>query len=394
MKAAFLIGVLWLAYVYAGYPLLLVLLAAWRHARPTASEESLPSVSVLIAARNEEKDIGWKLGETLTWDYPSQKLEILVASDASEDSTDEVVRTFVDPRVILVRMVRRGGKARALNRMAEQARGEVLFFTDANSHIGASALRTMVRHFSDPRVGCVTGNTRFIEERESAAVSVGGGTYLGYETILKRLENRIGSVLVCDGAIFCMRSVLFQRLNPDLANDLELPMRVGARGYWVLHEPEALVLERGTSSPLEEFQRLRRMCAQGTLAMFKLRDLFFGLRGWQFISHKFLRWTSLIPMLMVLASSMFLARNSSFFASLLVLQAIFYGLAAFGWRRAIANRPVLRLIAVPFYVVLGVVGALVGTIDSLRGKRFDVWEIPSLSRGPVGTTSRSAQTSD
>ncbi len=394
MKAAFFIGVLWLAYVYAGYPLLLVLVAVWRRARPIASAESLPSVSVLIAARNEEKDIGWKLTETLAWDYPSDKLEILVASDASEDSTDEIVRTFADPRVVLVRMERRGGKARALNRMAELARGEVLFFTDANSHIGACALRLMVRHFADPRVGCVTGNTRFIEERENAAVSVGGGTYLGYETILKRLENRIGSVLVCDGAIFCMRSALFQCLYPDLANDLELPMRVGAAGYWVLHEPEALVLERGTSSPWEEFQRLRRMCAQGTLAMFKLRNLFFGLRGWQFLSHKFLRWTSLIPMLMVLVSSAVLARNSFFFASLLALQAIFYGLAAFGLERATAGRPVARLIAVPFYVVLGVVGALVGELDSLLGKRFDVWEIPSLSRGSVGATSQGAQTGD
>ncbi|MHB8383991.1 MAG: glycosyltransferase family 2 protein, partial [Candidatus Binataceae bacterium] len=384
MKSVFFFGSLWLVYVYAGYPLLLVLVAIWRRVYPTSSEQCVPSVSVLMAARNEEKDIGWKITETIDWDYPSDKLDILVASDGSDDSTDEVVRSFADPRVVLVRMEQRGGKARALNRMAKQARNEILFFTDANSHIGQGALRLMVRHFADPRVGCVTGNTRFIDEGESAAVSVGGGTYLGYETTLKRLENRIGSVLVCDGAIFCIRSALFEPLDPNLANDLELPMRVGAAGYWVLHEPAALVLERGTSSPLEEFQRLRRMCAQGTLAMFNLRGLFFGLRGWQFISHKFLRWTSLIPMLLVLLSSAVLARNSAFFASLLALQVIFYALAAFGLERSNSNRPVAQMIAVPFYVVFGVVGALVGVIDCLRGKRFDVWEVPSLSRGPVG----------
>jgi cellulose synthase/poly-beta-1,6-N-acetylglucosamine synthase-like glycosyltransferase len=392
MKAVFLIGVLWMAYVYAGYPLLLVLISYWKRARPIASNQHLPSVSVLLAARNEEKDIGWKIAETLAWDYPSDKLELLVASDASEDSTDEIVRSFADPRVVLVRMERRGGKARALNRLAELARGEVLFFTDANCHIGARALRLMVRHFADPRVGSVTGNTRFTEEAEKAVVTSGGGSYLGYETILKRLENRIGSVLVCDGAIFCLRSALFQRLDPSLANDLELPMRVGAAGYWVLHDPQAIVLERGTSSPLEEFQRLRRMCAQGVLAMFKLRDVFFGLRGWQFISHKFLRWTSLIPMLMVLVSSAILASHSPFFSSLLILQGTFYGLAAIGLQRARANRPVTTLTAIPFYVVLGVVGALVGVVDSLRGKRFDVWEIPSTSRGPVEATSRVAET--
>jgi len=116
-----------------------------------------------------------------------------------------------------------------------------------------------------------------------------------------------------------------------------------------------------------------------------------GLRGWQFISHKFLRWTSLIPMLMVLVASAVLARHSPFFSLLLVSQAIFYGVAAFGLQSAKMNRPVATLIAIPFYVVLGVVGALVGVVDSLRGKRFDVWEIPSSSRGPIEAPSRVAE---
>jgi cellulose synthase/poly-beta-1,6-N-acetylglucosamine synthase-like glycosyltransferase len=390
----FVIGAFWLVYVYAGYPVLLVLIGFCRRVRPVASRGSVPFVSVLIAARNEEKDIGWKLVETLNWDYPRDKLEILVASDASEDATDEIVRSLADPRIILTRLGLRGGKARALNRIAELARGEILFFTDANSHIGVDALGAMVRHFGDPRVGCVTGNTRFLKEREDAAVSVGGGVYLKYETNLKRIENNIGSVLVCDGAIFCMRSALFQRLHPDLANDLELPMRVAAAGYWVLHEPNALVLERGVSSPREEFQRLRRMCAQGTLAMFALRELFIGLRGWQFISHKLLRWLSWIPMLMVAVSSAAMAPHSVFFAALFVAQVIFYGLAAFGLKKEITTGPKGRLVAIPSYVVLGVTGALAGVVDCVRGRRFDVWEISTSSRGPRRVTSASVQPGD
>ena len=163
-------------------------------------------ISVLIAARNEEKDIGWKISETLGWDYPPEKLEILVASDASDDSTDEIVRSMSDPRVTFVRMKRRGGKVRALNKLAELARGEILFFTDANAHIGPQALRLMVRHFADHRVGCVTGDSRSIKERDRPAVSTGASVYWGYESAVKRLENRIGSVLVCDGAIFCIRA--------------------------------------------------------------------------------------------------------------------------------------------------------------------------------------------
>ena len=392
MHEIFLVAVCWLVYVYAGYPAILTLLALSRRQRPLVSESCESSVSVLIAARNEEKDIGWKITETLGWDYPSEKLHILVASDASDDSTDEIVKAMSDPRVTFVRMKKRGGKVRALNRLAELARGEILFFTDANAHIGPQALRLMVRHFADERVGCVTGDSRPIRERDNPAVSGGASVYWGYESTLKRLENRISSVLVCDGAIFCMRALLFHRLDPNLANDLETPMRVGASGGWITHEPAALVFERDTTSPFEEFQRRRRMCAQGMLAMMTLPGVLRGLRGWQFISHKFLRWSSLIPMLMVLVSSAVLAPHSPFFSLLLVLQAIFYGVAAFGLQSAKMNRPVATLIAIPFYVVLGVVGAFVGEVDSLRGKRFDVWEIPSSSRGPVEATSRVVET--
>jgi cellulose synthase/poly-beta-1,6-N-acetylglucosamine synthase-like glycosyltransferase len=392
VKTIFLSGVLWLAYVYVGYPLLLALVAFWKRVRPSLSEANLPSVSVMIAARNEERDIGWKIAETLAWDYPAENLEVLVASDASEDSTDKIVSSFDSPRVGLVRMEPRGGKARALNRLAELAHGEILFFTDANSHIGPDALRRMVRHFADPRVGCVTGNTRPIEERDNPAVSRGSGVYLSYETILKRLESRIGSVLVCDGAIFCLRSALFQPLCPDLANDLELPMRVGAAGYWVMHEPEALVFERGTTSPLEEFNRLRRMSAQGMLATRKLQGVFGGLRGWQFVSHKLLRWLSLIPTLLIVGSSAVMASNSVIFASALGFQAIFFGLATFGLAQTLAGRSSGRLVAAPFYALLGVAGVFTGVAEFFLGKRFDVWEIPGFSRGPVEAISPDAQT--
>jgi len=394
MNEIFLIAIGWLVYVYAGYLVVLALISLRLRVRPIVSEKCEPSVSVLIAARNEERDIGWKIAETLAWEYPPQKLDILVASDASDDSTDEIVNSMCGPRVTLVRMQERGGKVRALNRLAELAHGEILFFTDANAHIGAQALRLMVRHFADQRVGCVTGDSRPITERDNPAVSGGASVYWDYESAVKGLENRIGSVLVCDGAIFCIRASLFHRLDPNLANDLETPMRIGRRGCWIIHEPAALVFERDTTSPFEEFRRRRRMCAQGMLAMLTMPGALRGLRGWQFLSHKFLRWTSLIPMLAVLVSSAISSRHSLFFASLLALQAIFYGLAAFGLARAIADRPVARLIAIPFYVVLGVIGALAGVVDSLRGKRFDIWEIPSLSRGPVGAPSPAGQTGD
>jgi cellulose synthase/poly-beta-1,6-N-acetylglucosamine synthase-like glycosyltransferase len=380
MVLLFLSGAVWLAYVYVGYLVMLVIVSRWIRVRPNNSSTYMPSVSVLIAARNEEKDIGWKIVETLAWDYPVEKLDILVASDASDDTTDEIVRRFAGPRVTLIRMERRGGKARALNRLAELASGQVLFFTDANAHIAPHVLRLMVRHFADPRVGCVTGDSRPIKDHDNPALTHGAEVYWGYETMLKRLESNIGSVLVCDGAIFCMRASLFESLHPELANDLESPMRVGGAGYWVIDEPRGLVFEHETTSALEELRRRRRICAQGMLAMLKLHSTFSGLRGWQFLSHKFLRWLSFLPMLMVLAASSALATRSIVFRFLLVPQVLFYGFAAIGFGMILAGRKVPRPLAVPFYAVLGMLGALMGVVASLLGRRFDVWEIPILSR--------------
>jgi cellulose synthase/poly-beta-1,6-N-acetylglucosamine synthase-like glycosyltransferase len=266
------------------------------------------------------------------------------------------------------------------------ARGELLFFTDANAHIGPESLRLMVKHFSDQQVGCVTGDSRSMSEVDDTTLASGSGVYWGYECLIKHLEDRLGAVLVCDGAIFCMRRSLYVPASPELANDLELPLRVARAGYWVRHEPQALVFERETTSPWQEFARRRRMCAQGFLGMLRLWPTFTFLRAWMFLSHKFLRWLTLIPMLMILISSISLSNGPGFFTAVLVAQVAFYGLAGIGFLCAVSDRAAPRVISVPFYVVLGVAGALAGVMQAATGKRFDVWDIPTLSRGVVETS--------
>lgn len=380
MMLLFWVAIAWLAYIYVGYPVILGLLALIARVRPMKDEEYYPSVSVLIAARNEEKDIGWKAEETLAWDYPAERLEVLIASDASEDRTDEILSTIRDPRLTVVRMEQRGGKNRALNRLAERAKGEILFFTDANAHVDRHCIRRMVRHLADPRVGCVTGDTRTARESASLAVGQGASLYLRYDALLTHLENLVGSALVCNGAVFCIRRALYRPVLPELANDLELPMHIAHTGQWILHEPEAWVLEKDTSSPREDFDRRRRICAQGLLAMWKLRYAMRGIRGWQFLSHKFLRWLTLLPLGMILIASAAMA-GKPFFAGLLMIQLVFYCLGLMGWIQTLARRRCSWLLSVPFYVLLGSVGAFAGMVDAVRGKRFAVWEIPKLSRG-------------
>ena len=383
-KIGFWISAGWLAYVYVGYPAVLWLIGKIGSRKYVSSEDALPSASVLVSARNEEKDIAWKVRDTLNWDYPTEKLELLVASDESDDATDDVLRSMVDPRFRFVRNARRQGKNLTLNNLAEMARGEILFFTDANSRIPAGCFRKMAAYFADPRVGCVTGWERTEEEGADPGMSAGGGAYLGYESTINSLESALGSVLVCDGSVFCMRKSLFMPVQPDLANDLELPIRVGARGFAVLYEPEAYSTEKNTSSPSEEFNRRRRICGQGVLGFWRLRGELTGLRAWQFTSRKLMRWLATIPMaISLLCSAALISRPQ--FRILFALQACFYLAALLGWILVSVARKSNRLLALPFYFMLVNLSAVTGIVEACFGRRFAVWEIPTLSRGRAET---------
>jgi len=369
----------WVAYVWIGYPLILKLLALVRTFEVKADGAYLPTVSVLIAARNEEKDIRWKVLQTLGWEYPAERLEVLVGSDASTDGTDEAVQSVSDPRLKFIRNEQRSGKTKTLNRLARQANGELLFFTDANTHIEPQCLKLVVRHFADKRVGCVTGMESNVTGPEVSAITAGSNAYLNYECLIDSLESRLGSVLVCDGSIYCLRREFFGNLDPDLANDLEHPVRAGAAGAAILYEPTARSLEHCTSSPREDFGRRRRIAAQGALAMWRLRRQLRGLRLWQFVSRKLMRWLTMLPLAGVLVAS-FLLRHESLFGALFAVQAACYATALVGlWQPAYSR--LNSLLRLPFAFLLANIAVFVGVIDACRQRKFATWNIAELSRG-------------
>lgn len=378
--ALFWLSFAWLAYVYAGYPFFLWIAGFWRRFVPESREDYFPRVSVLISARNEEKDILWKVNETLSWSYPSDRLELLIASDASEDRTDEILRSIKDSRLKHIRIGNRVGKNEALNRLVEMATGDLLLFSDANSHIGKDCLHSMVRYFADPRVGAVTGTEH--TQREEAELAVGSGTraYLDYEFTVSRLESRVGSVIVCDGSLFAIRRPLYHQLQPDLANDLELPLYIGAKGYKLLCDPHAWALEKAMRSPREEFNRKRRICGQGVLGFWRLRSCLHGFRAWQFLSRKALRWLSLVPLTLILLSTIAL-HASPFFKYLLGLQTAFYALALTGFLLSRIGLKGNALLTAPFYFLLVNLAAITGVLQACTGRRFAVWEVAVLSRG-------------
>lgn len=377
--ALYWLSMAWIAYVWAGYPLALAAVSVIRRFRPASSDQYLPTVSVLIAARNEQQDIGWKLVQTLAWDYPHHKLEVLVGSDASTDATDDRIRTICDSRLIFLRNPERAGKTITLNRLARLSSGDILFFTDANTHIDSACLRKIVRHFADPRVGCVTGTECNVTGPEVSALTTASSTYLGYESLVNSLESRFGSVLVCDGSVYCLRRSLFSNLDPELANDLEHPVRVGGAEYAVLYEPAARSFENCSSSPREEFGRRRRIAAQGALGMWRLKSELRGVRLWQFISRKLLRWLTLVPFMGALIAS-FRLRQDDLYLILFGAQFAFCVAAAVGiWLRG--NSKTQGLLRLPFMFLLAHIAVFLGFVDACRRKTFATWNIAELSRG-------------
>jgi cellulose synthase/poly-beta-1,6-N-acetylglucosamine synthase-like glycosyltransferase len=376
----FWVDLVWLLYAYIGYAICLRILGFFRECHSEWRGDYLPKVSVLISARNEEKDIERKVRETLNWNYPPQQLELLVASDASDDRTDEILRSIHEPRLKYKRMEHRVGKNEALNRLFPLAAGDLLFFTDANSRIDPDCLRLMTRHFADHRVGCVTGYERTLPEGKKAVVGTGWRAFLAIESRITLLESRLGSVLTCDGSIFCIRRQLYTAVVPELANDLEIPIRIGSQGWRLLYEPAATSLEREIGNIREDFDRRRRICSQGSLGVLRLRKFLRGLRLWQFVSRKVLRWLTLIPLVGLLISTACLASHPVF-AFNLGLQLLFYGFALVGWLLASKRRGAAGLFTFPFYWLLVNTAAMTGLIDTCLGRRFSVWEIAKLSRG-------------
>ena len=368
-------------YAFCGYPLLLALLAPLAgkgRKGPAAGAAAWPTVTLLISAHNEEAVLPGRLDNALALDYPADKLSILVVSDASTDGTDEMVKGYAarNGRVGLLRQAERRGKSAALNEAVAAAAGEIVVFSDANSLYGRQALRELVRPFADPRVGLVTGRTKYVAAggaRESASL------YSRLELWTKRNESRLGSCVGADGAIFACRRELYRPLAADDLNDLVLPLRVVAQGRRAVLAGEAFCLEeegRGGG----EYQRQIRIATRTLRALARHRHLFSPRRrpwfAFQVASHKVLKLMLPFFMLLALLASLALAgAGSSFYQTMLLLQGGGYALAA--WGRLTGGRG--RGPGAAYNLCLVAAAFLVGWAKWLAGETFTTWEQQRLN---------------
>lgn len=394
MSVAFWIVMLGLglpAYCYVGYPLILFLAAAVvqaaRDARFLVTRRerrsrtaSRPFVSIIMAAYNEEDVIGQTLEQCIGVDYPSDRLEIIVGSDGSTDGTVEVAGRYQGAGVTVVAFPKRRGKLAVITDCAARANGEILLFTDANTRLSEEAVTRLVRHFKDPKVGVACGELRL---RDPDADRVQEGTYWRYEVILKILESRTDSVLGANGAIYAVRKELFPELDSDLiTEDFVIPMKIRARGYRVLYDPEAVATEPASPGMWHEFRRRMRIGAGNWQALWECKSLLLPWKGFvslSFWSHKVLRW--LTPFLLVIAlAGNVLLLPSILWRSVLGVQLLFYACALAGGVLAsleISIRP-LRL-ATYFVVINAALG--IGLVRGMLGLQRPTWR--RTARGPV-----------
>lgn len=316
-----------IGYTYAGYPALIYALSKLR---PKGSEQAPiePTVSVVMAAHNEEARIGTKLDNLLSLDYPAEKLEIVVVSDGSNDGTDDVVRGYADRGVLLERNETPQGKAVALNRGVARASGEILLFCDARQRIDGDALQTLLPWFADPRIGAVSGELQLETEQ-------GPGVYWAYEKLIRAAEGKVDSVVGATGALYAIRRHLFRELPPNcLLDDVFTPMQIVLQGYRVTFEPEAKVYD-SEASVQGEFSRKARTLAGNFQLLQQLPELLDPRKNrvfLQLLSHKLMRLACPFALVTLLGSNAYLvltlAPGWPLYATTLAGQLLGYGLAA------------------------------------------------------------------
>lgn len=377
------LAVLAVLYPYLGYPLTLwawrVTRGAYRPLEPTA--DFLPAVSLMISAYNESAVIEAKLANALALDYPAERLQIIVVSDASDDGTDEIVAANAarDARITLVRQSERKGKTAGLNLGVEQATGEILVFSDANAMYERDAIRQLVAPLRDARVGYVVGAAHYSDSNQGQA-QTSEGLYWRYELALKEAESACGSVVGGDGAIYAVRRQLYWPLRDDDINDFVNPLQVIAAGYRGVFNPRARAWEHSADSFAKEFRRKRRIVNRSFRAVTRYggQVLRAGnpLFVFQLLAHKVLRWFAMLFIVLagVLNVPLASAKGIGIYEVLLLLGLASLAVARRGQIVVQQGGQPARLYYLAYYFYLVNIAALLGIFDEMRGVRHSKWD--------------------
>ena len=375
-------------YTYFGYPLLIWIISSFIP-KSEFSKHQTPYVTLLIAAYNEETVIEDKLINSLSIDYPKEKLQILVITDGTTDQTPAIVKKYADLGIELLHQPERRGKMAAINRAMAHARGEIIVFSDANNYYQPDTLKKLITPFSNLEVGAVSGAK--VIDRGDGALGASEGLYWKYESFIKQQESRLGSCTSVSGEILAIRKNTYNTPPDNIINDdFYIAMQVIRQGHRLAYVPEAKSSERVSLTAKDEIIRRTRINAGRYQAIAMAGHLLPFNRPilvWQIISHKFLR--PLVPFCMIvlvisnLTAVLYPPKAGGaiylqppFGVFMLGLQMLFYILAWIGARplKQENQSKLIRLLYLPTFLTNSNIAALYGFFQYLRGQQSHIWE--------------------
>lgn len=344
------------------------------------SPEDLPEVTLVVAAYNEEEVIEAKVKNALQLNYPSDKLRILFVTDGSTDKTVAIIKKF--PQIELLHSPERAGKTAALNRAMRRIHSPIAVFCDANTILCSEAILKIVSHYKDPKVGGVAGEKRVVPGSGENSKVANEGLYWRYESMLKRLDAQLHTVVGAAGELFSVRTSLWEDLEDKvILDDLLISMRINLKGFKIAYEPEAYAMEPPSDSISEEKKRKIRISAGAFQAMVLLKPVFnfvqYPVLFFQFFSHRVLRWT-LTPLCLPLLffSNAFLVLNDNgnlFFSVVFNLQLLVYLLSFIG-RFSDSNKAWMAPARVCYYVLFMNYSVFIGFYRFMKGEQSAMWE--------------------
>jgi len=349
--------------------------------RPKTESEfqKIPYVTIFIAAHNEEAVIKEKIMNALSLNYPSKYLQIVVASDGSTDSTENILQSFDNTQVTVFINKTNIGKNAIINKYIPKTKGDIIVFTDSNALFSNNSIKYLVECFSDYRVGCVGGKLKYL--KGSTGVAKGEGLYFRYENFIRNLEGLCGNLIGCNGAIYAIRKELYIPVPNHVPNDFYHPLSVLKRGFCSVFEQQAVAYEKPSESQGEEFNRRKRIVTRsfGALVEISKKYGFFNGKGlFNLISHKILRWFGLPMMLIFFLVNGFLI-SKPLFLGFFLFQILFYLFGFFGYFLNCFGYKT-KLFYIPFYFLLINFAGVSGLIDYFKGKRTITWTSAKTTR--------------
>jgi cellulose synthase/poly-beta-1,6-N-acetylglucosamine synthase-like glycosyltransferase len=390
MTIALLVAVAVWGYAYVGYPLLLMATAPRRvprGGRAPATPGPTPFVTITVPAYNEAASIGATIDQLLAVDYPADRRQILVISDASTDGTDDVVSGYAARGVELLRMPERRGKTAAENAARSALRGEIVVNTDASVRVHPAAIRHLVAALDDPTVGVASGRDVSTARAEQAA-SPGESAYVGYEMWVRDLETRLGGIVGASGCLYAIRAELHRHELPEhLSRDFSSALVARHHGFRAVSVPDAICYVPQSTSLRREYRRKVRTMARGLATLWYWRALLdvrrYGRFSWMLASHKLCRWLLPWAALGVVLAALVTVGRSTLAVGTLALTAAALGAMIVAWRRESQRLPVPRLLSMVAFGAAGITASAHAWMQLLSGRRAATWEPTQRAPGSV-----------